>query len=156
MLVWDAAFASTFASKLQVTGRSKQSCPHFQENLCRNTLYKPRREGDKQGAWCYLAGLPPVPHRGPAAAQAPDPASLPTAFPPKSPLPPCIPHLLPYCRPLLLSQVFSLLTWSSIPTAPLHLLSTHGLRNRSWDRMLSLLHHTPGKNHFCVMEKGHT
>lgn len=159
MLIWDVAFASTFASKLQVTGRSKQSCPHFQVNLCRNTLYRPRRGRAKQGPWCHLAGVPPV-HRAPAAAQAPDPASLRTAFPPKFPLPPCIPQLLPYSRLLLLSQVFSLLPWSSIPIGPLHLLPPHGLRDLErcspGDRMVTSLHHTLGKDHFpCDGEGTH-
>lgn len=163
MLIWDVAFASKFASKLQVIGRSKQSCPHFQENLCRNTLYRPRRERAKQGfsrAWWHLAGLPPVPHRAPAAAQAPDPASFPTAFPHKSPLPLCIPQLLPCSRFSLLSQLFlsaplELHSYcSSSPSFSPWLERPGGML--SWDRMLASLHHTQGKDHFpCDGEGTH-
>lgn len=154
MLVWDVAFASRFASKLQVTGRSKQSCPHFQENLCRNTLYRPRREQAKQGfsrTWCHLAGLSPGPHRAPAAAQAPDPASFPMAFPHKSPLPPCIPQLLPCSRLSLLSQVLLSAPLelhpycSSSPSFSLWLERPGGML--TWD---TLLHHSSGKGPFSL------
>lgn len=152
MLVWDVAFASKFASKLQVTGRSKQSRPHFQEILCRNTLYRPRRERAKQGVvppcWCPSSApqstcccpgcWPCIPPQGissqiPSATSHPSTPSLLQAFAVVPGFALCSPGLHPYCSSSLSSPGLE---------RPGEMLT--------WDRMLTSLHHTPGKGPFSL------
>lgn len=140
MLTGDAAFAPACASEMQVTSTRKRSCPHLLENLCRNKSFGLRRKQVKLGFSRAFH------HAAPSHTISPE-ASSTTFAPPDSFFAKGPAHLATnsaLCSPGAPSP--SLLLALPLPSGWGDLLT--------WDGMLTLLYHIPGKGSFCHHREG--